>query len=296
MDSTQTTPIFPINGNPKMFKENTLDGQTILITGGGTGLGRAMAERFAGLGARVAIFGRRSAPLEETVAAIREAGGTAAQTSADIRDPEQVEAAITHLEEELGELTGLVNNAAGNFLAPSEDLSYNAFNSVVQIVLYGTFNTTQALGRRWIERGTAAHVLSILTTYSWTGSAFVMPSAGAKAGVLAMTRSLAVEWGCYGIRLNGIAPGPFPTEGAFSRLMPKGYLEQAKKASPLGRFGEPPELADLASFLFSPMATYMTGEVVTLDGGEWLKNGQEFGKFTDIPRDQMKAKMAAMKK
>ncbi len=278
-----------------MYQNDLLDGQTLLITGGGTGLGRAMTERFAGLGARLGIFGRRSEPLEETVGAIRDAGGTAAWTTADVRDAEKVEAAVVALEEELGPFTGLVNNAAGNFLAPSEDLSPNAFNAVVQIVLYGTYNSTMALGRRWIERGTAGHILSIVTTYAWMGSAFVLPSACAKSGVLAMTRSLAVEWGTYGIRSNAIAPGPFPTEGAFSRLMPPGYAEHAKKANPLGRFGEAPELADLATYLFSPMATYLTGECVVIDGGEWLKNGQEFSKFTDMPRDQLKAQMQAMK-
>ena len=278
-----------------MFQSDMLTGQTILVTGGGTGLGRAMAERFAGLGANVAIFGRRSAPLEETVEAIRQAGGTAAYTTADIRRPDQVEDAVGLLEDELGQITGLVNNAAGNFLAASEDLSYNAFDSVVQIVLYGTFNATQCLGRRWIERQTQGHVLSIVTTYAWMGSAFVMPSACAKAGVLAMTRSLAVEWGCYGIRLNGIAPGPFPTEGAFSRLAPPDYLEKGKKAIPLGRFGEPKELADLAAYLFSPMAGYMTGETVTLDGGEWLNIGQEFSAFTGMPGELFKQQLEAMK-
>lgn len=278
-----------------MYQDDLLAGQTILITGGGTGLGRAMTERFAGLGARVGIFGRRPEPLEATAGAVRQAGGTAAWAQADVRDPAQVEAAVARLEGELGELTGLVNNAAGNFLAPSEDLSPNAFDAVVRIVLHGTYHTTMAVGRRWIERGTPGHVLSIVTTYAWTGSAFVLPSACAKAGVLAMTRSLAVEWGTYGIRSNAIAPGPFPTEGAFSRLMPPGFMENAKKWNPLGRFGEKAELADLAVYLFSPGATYVNGECVVIDGGEWLKNGQEFGKFTDLPRAQIKEQMAAMK-
>jgi len=278
-----------------MFKNDLLKDQTIFITGGGTGLGREMAERFAALGARIAICGRRTEPLEETVGAIRAGGGEAAWRSVDVRDPEALDAAVGELEGELGPLTGLVNNAAGNFLAPSEDLSANAFNSVVQIVLYGGFHATQAVGRRWIERGSGGHILSIVTTYAWMGSAFVLPSACAKAGMLAMTRSLAVEWGTYGIRSNAIAPGPFPTEGAFSRLMPPEMLEQAEKANPLGRFGEPPELADLAAFLFSPMAVYVNGECVVIDGGEWLKTGQEFGKFTDVPREEIKAQMAAMK-
>ena len=215
-----------------MFQRDLLQGQSILVTGGGTGLGRVMTERFAELGARVAVFGRRSKPLEETVRAIRETGGIAAWTTADVRDPAQVEAAVDKLEAELGHFTGLVNNAAGNFLAPSEDLSPNAFNAVVQIVLYGTYHSTMALGRRWIERKTPAHILSIVTTYAWTGSPFVMPSACAKAGVLAMTRSLAVEWGTYGIRSNAIAPGPFPTTGAFSRLFPPEFQARRRKDKP----------------------------------------------------------------
>ena len=278
-----------------MFQNNTLADLTVLVTGGGTGLGRAMSERFAALGAKVGIVGRRTAPLEETVAAIEEAGGRAAWASADIRDPGQIREAVDQLEDTLGHFDGLMNNAAGNFLAASEDLSPNAFDAVVQIVLYGTFHTTMDMGRRWIERGTPGHAISIVTTYAWMGSPFVLPSACAKAGVLAMCRSLAVEWATYGIRSNAIAPGPFPTEGAFSRLMPPDMLAAAKRAIPLGRFGQPPELADLAAFLFSPMAAYLNGECIVIDGGEWLKNGQEFSDFTDLPRDQIKAAMMAMK-
>ena len=165
----------------------------------------------------------------------------------------------------------------------------------MQIVLYGTYHATMDLGRRWIERGDGGQILSIVTTYAWMGSSFVLPSAAAKAGVLAMTRSLAVEWATYGIRSNAIAPGPFPTEGAFSRLAAAGFEDKAKQMNPLGRFGEKGELADLAAFLFSPMATYVNGECVVIDGGEWLKVGQEFSKYTDIPRDEMKAMMRAMK-
>lgn len=278
-----------------MFRQGMLDDQVILVTGGGTGLGRAMAERFASLGAAIAVFGRRPEPLEETAAAIRNLGSRAAWRSCDIRDPEAVTATVGELDAELGGLTGLVNNAAGNFLAASEDLSANAFDTVVRIVLHGTFHATQAVGKLWIERGTGGHVLSIVTTYAWMGSAFVLPSACAKAGVLAMTRSLAIEWATYGIRSNAIAPGPFPTEGAFSRLMPPQMLEASEKANPLGRFGRPEELADLAAYLFSPMATYLNGECVTIDGGEWLKSGQEFSKFTDLPRDEVKATMRGMK-
>ncbi len=279
-----------------MFAKNLLHDQNVLVTGGGTGLGRAMSLRFAELGAGVAILGRRQEPLEKTVEAIREAGGKAAWTCADVRDPEAVSKAVDSLEQELGPLTDLVNNAAGNFLASSEDLSPRAFDAVVSIVLNGTFHCTRELGRRWIDRDRRrGSVISIVTTYAWMGSAFVLPSACAKAGVLALTRSLAVEWATYGIRLNAIAPGPIPTEGAFSRLMPEGLLEEAKEAIPLGRFGEPEELADLATYLISRGSAFVTGECVVLDGGEWLRNGQEFGRFTAHPRGQVKSMLAAMK-
>lgn len=279
-----------------MFTSALLQGETILVTGGGTGLGRAMVERMAETGAAVAICGRRAEPLEETVAAVRAKGGRAAWASVDVRDPASVGAGIDQLEAELGPITGLVNNAAGNFLAATEDLSANAFNAVVQIVLYGTFHCTQAMGRRWIARERGGRVLNIITTYAWMGSAFVVPSASAKAGVLAMTRSLAVEWGVYGIRLNAIAPGPFPTEGAFSRLMmDTGMEEEGKRNNPCGRFGEPPELANLAAFLMSPMAAYINGECVTIDGGEWLRIGQEFGGITGMDRGAVKQMLSSMK-
>jgi NAD(P)-dependent dehydrogenase (short-subunit alcohol dehydrogenase family) len=203
--------------------------------------------------------------------------------------------AVDAVEAELGPVTILVNNAAGNFLAASEDLSPNAFDSVVRIVLNGTFHCTRELGRRWIERKQPGQMLAIVTTYAWMGSAFVLPSACAKAGVLAMVRSLAVEWAAYGIRCNAIAPGPFPTEGAFSRLMAGNLEEEAKAAIPLGRFGDPAELGDLAAFMLSPMSTYMTGECVTLDGGEWLRNGQEFSRYTGYPREAVKQLFGAMR-
>ena len=278
-----------------MFQTDLLNGQTLLITGGGSGLGRAMALRCAALGARVGVVGRRAEPLAETVALIEAAGGQGACAPCDVRDPASVTAAVDAIEEALGPVTTLVNNAAGNFLAATEDLSPGAFAAVISIVLNGTFHCTLELGRRWIARGNGGHVLDILTTYAWTGSAFVVPSACAKAGVLAMMKSLAVEWATYGIRLNGIAPGPFPTEGAFSRLMPPAMLEAATGQIPLGRFGRPEELADLAAFLMSPMAAYMTGECVVFDGGEVLKAGQEFSRMTDLPRAEVKAVLGAMK-
>ncbi|MCK6513587.1 SDR family oxidoreductase [Myxococcota bacterium] len=278
-----------------MFTPDTLREKTFLVTGGGSGLGRAMALGFARAGAKVAVLGRRPEPLQETVAAIQALGGVAAWASADVRDPASVAAAVDSLEAELGPINGLVNNAAGNFLSPSEELSPNAFNSVVQIVLYGTFHTTQELGRRWIERKTGGVILSIVTTYAWMGSAFVLPSAAAKAGVLAMARSLAVEWAHYNIRCNAIAPGPFPTEGAFSRLMMPGAQEEALNHIPLRRFGKPEELADLATYMMSDMASFMTGECVVIDGGEWLYSGQEFGHIAGYDREMVKQFMAAMR-
>lgn len=278
-----------------MFASTLLAGETIFITGGGSGLGRAMAEGFGALGAKVAVVGRRTELLQQTVDAIVANGGTAAAAACDVRDPASVAAAVDAIEAQLGPVTALVNNAAGNFLAATEELSANAFDAVVKIVLNGTFHCTSELGRRWIARGTAGQVLSIVTTYAWTGSAFVVPSACAKAGVLVLTKSLAVEWATYGIRLNAIAPGPFPTEGAFSRLMPEGMHEEALKQVPLGRFGKPQELANLAAYMLSPMNAWMTGECVTLDGGEVLKAGQEFSRMVDVPRDELKAGLAMLR-
>jgi NAD(P)-dependent dehydrogenase (short-subunit alcohol dehydrogenase family) len=278
------------------FRPDLLAGKTTIITGGGTGLGKSMAIRFAWLGARVAVLGRRPEPLEETARAIREAGGVAAAVPCDVRDPEAVHNAVDAVEAELGPVNQLINNAAGNFLAASEDLSPNAFDAVVKIVLYGTFHCTREVGRRLIERKQPGEVLSIVTTYARTGSAFVLPSAVAKAGVLSMTQSLAVEWATYGVRLNAMAPGPFPTEGAFSRLMPGSELEeQARRRIPSRRFGEHWELTNLAAYLMSDASPYQTGDLVTLDGAEALLSGQQFAGLTQLDRAAAKAMMAALK-
>jgi NAD(P)-dependent dehydrogenase (short-subunit alcohol dehydrogenase family) len=278
------------------FRPDLLAGKTTVITGGGTGLGKSMALRLAGLGAKVAVLGRRPDPLTEAVEEIRRTGGTGAAVPCDIRDPEAVKAAFDAVEKELGPANQLVNNAAGNFLAPSEDLSPNAFNSVVQIVLYGTFHCTRELGRRLIERKQTGEILSIVTTYAEIGSAFVLPSACAKAGVLAMTRSLAVEWATYGIRVNAIAPGPFPTEGAFSRLMPGSEMErQALRRIPWRRFGEHQELTNLVAYLMSDASPYLTGDLVAIDGAEALFSGQQFGGFAHLDRAAAKEMMASLK-
>ena len=278
------------------FRSDLLVGKTVIISGGGSGLGRSMAIRMASLGAKVALLGRRPEPLSDTAGTIKSAGALAAAIPCDIRDPAAVRAAFDRAEGELGPANQLINNAAGNFLCPSEDLSDNAFDSVVRIVLYGSFHCTRELGRRLIERKQNGAILSIVTTYCTTGSAFVLPSAAAKAGVLAMTRSLAVEWAAYGIRLNAIAPGPFPTEGAFSRLLPGSELEkQAKRRIPSRRFGEHHELTNLVAYVMSDASPYQTGDLVTIDGAEAIFSGQQFAGFAHLDRAQAKQTMAALR-
>jgi NAD(P)-dependent dehydrogenase (short-subunit alcohol dehydrogenase family) len=242
-----------------------------------------MGRRFLELGASLSICGRRAEVLEATAAEHRTAtGGTVRAYPCDIRDGEAVERMIAAAETE-EPLAALVNNAAGNFLARSEDLSPRAVDAVVGIVLKGSLNATLALGRRWLGEGRRGTVLSIVTSYAWTGSAYVLPSAVAKAGVLAMTRSLAVEWGGRGIRLNAIAPGPFPTEGAWERLVPRPDLARAfETRNPLGRPGEHRELADLAAYLLADGSAYINGEVVTIDGGEWLQGAGQFSFLIDM--------------
>lgn len=297
-----------------MFEKNLLKDKVILVTGGGTGLGKSMAKGFAALGARVAICGRREDVLKQAAAEIENSmlpsplegeGDCRRQTgeggenrvffqTCDIRKPDEVEKVVSGVYEKFGTIDGLVNNAAGNFICPTEYLSPNGFDAVVRIVLHGTFHCTQAVGKRWIGEGRGGRILSIVTTYAWTGSAFVVPSVCAKAGVLAMTRSLAVEWGKYKIRLNAIAPGPFMTEGAWEKLMPKGYEEKMIKKNPLGRTGNHQELMDLATFLMSDRADYINGECVTIDGGEWLQGAGEFNGLLDLtPEDWMALKIKA---
>jgi NAD(P)-dependent dehydrogenase (short-subunit alcohol dehydrogenase family) len=278
-----------------VFRDDLLAEKTVLVTGGGSGLGLSMAKKFASLGANVAITGRSRERLEAAAGDVGPAERVMAHPS-DVRDFASVEEMVKAVGGRFGGVDVLVNNAAGNFLAATEELSPNGFNAVVQTVLNGTFHATLAVGRGMIERRRGGCILNIVTTYAWTGSAFVVPSAAAKAGVLALTRSLAVEWATYGIRSNAIAPGPFPTEGAWNALMPTPELEaEAKARIPMGRFGEHEELANLAAFLVSDGAPYINGEVVTIDGGEWIASGGEFNGLVRMPRDAVKGALRAMR-
>lgn len=269
-----------------MFQKDLLKDRAIFLSGGGTGLGRSMAQHFASLGAKMFIIGRREEPLNETCEEICQAGGSASYATCDVRDFAAVEAAADKADAIFGRIDTVINNAAGNFMARTEKLSPNAFNTVVSIVLNGSFHCTQAFARKWIAQKKPGNVLSITTTYAAAncGSGFVVPSACAKAGVLAMTTSLAVEWAKYDIRLNAIAPGPFPTEGAWSRLMPsKQFEEHARNLNPMKRFGKHQELTNLAAFLISDMSHYINGECVVIDGGQWLQGAGEFNDLLMLP-------------
>lgn len=269
-----------------MLPEGSLAGRTVLVTGGGSGLGKSMSKEFLRLGARVVIASRNMERLEAAAADLHEAtGGEVLPVAGDVRRYEDVERFLAGAVDRFGGLDALVNNAAGNFISPTERLSHRAFDAVVDIVLKGSYNCTLACGKYWLEAGRQATVLSIVTTYAWTGSGWVVPSACAKAGVLGMTRSLAVEWGPRGIRLNAIAPGPFPTEGAWSRLIPPGMEEtfDLSRKVPLGRVGDHQELANLAAYLLSDWSAFVNGEVVTIDGGEWLKGAGEFNMMEAVP-------------
>lgn len=277
-----------------MFKDDLLKGKVAIVTGGGTGLGKSMAEKFSRLGASVAIMSRRMDHLEKTKKELGELGLNVFYQQCDIRDPEQITAAVDTVQGNLGNIDILVNNAAGNFISRTETLSPKAFDAILNITLHGTIYFTLEMGKRWISQQRKGTILNMITTYAWTGSAYVVPSATAKAGVLSLTRSLAVEWGPLGIRLVAIAPGPIPTEGSFRNLLPSEDLIQVlKDRNPTRRLGTHDELSDLASFLVSDFASYINGEVITIDGGEWLNGAGQFNIMSRIPQevwDQMKTR------
>ena len=268
-----------------MLRDDALSGKTIIVTGGGTGLGRAMSTYFLKLGANVVITSRKldvllktASEMEAEVATSNNTGAKVLALQCDVRKPEEVDEVLKKTIEAFGSVHGLLNNAAGNFISPTERLSANAFSTIIDIVLKGTANCTMAVGKHWIKEKQAGTILNIVTTYAFTGSGYVVPSACAKGGVLAMTRSLAAEWGKYGIRNNAIAPGPFPTKGAWDRLLPGDMAKKFdfKNRVPLKRVGEHQELANLAAFLMSDFSGYINGEVITIDGGEWLQGAGQF--------------------
>ncbi|UBM61739.1 SDR family oxidoreductase [Candidatus Sulfidibacterium hydrothermale] len=286
-----------------MFTSEVLKDNVIIVTGGGSGLGRSMSRYFLQLGAKVVITSRNLEKLEKTAEELmNETGGTVLPVRCDVRNDDEVQAMLKATLDTFGKVDGLLNNAAGNFISPTERLSSRAFDTVIDIVLKGSKNCTLALGKHWIKtKQKKAVVLNIVTTYAFTGSAYVVPSATAKAGVLAMTRSLAVEWAKYGIRMNAIAPGPFPTKGAWDRLLPGDIREKfdVSKKVPLKRVGEHQELANLAAYLMSDFSAYINGEVITIDGGEWLQGAGEFNMFEAIPQemwDMLEAMIRGKKK
>lgn len=269
-----------------MLPDDTFKDQTVIITGGGTGLGKSMAYYLGQLGANLVICSRKQDVLDATAAElIEKTGAEVLPFACDVRDYLAVETMIDSVKEKFGNIHCFINNAAGNFVSPTERLSPKAFDVIVDIVLKGSYNSSLAMGKNWINNKQAGAFLNIVTTYAWTGSGYVVPSACAKAGVLALTRSLAVEWAKYSIRCNAIAPGPFPTEGAWTRLFPGEFekMFSPENKIPLKRYGEHQELANLAAYLLSGYASYMTGEVVTIDGGEWLKGAGEFNMLDEVP-------------
>jgi NAD(P)-dependent dehydrogenase (short-subunit alcohol dehydrogenase family) len=257
-----------------MFAEKFLHDQVAIITGGGTGLGLAVARRLGELGARIVIASRNPAHLEAGGHALADAGLDVLGIPADVRDPAQVDIMVARTVEQFGRVDILVNNAAGNFICRAEDLSPNGWNAVINIVLNGSFYCARAVGRHLISRKAPGCIVSMLANYVWTASPGTIHSAAAKSGVMSMTRTLALEWAQYGIRVNAVAPGPVVSEGAARQLWPSPEIEERiREMVPLRRWGRPEEVADAVAYLVSPNAGYITGEILTIDGGAWLGRG-----------------------
>lgn len=266
----------------QIFSENLFQGQRVLVTGGGTGLGLAMAEKLVSLGAQVHLCGRRQHVLEQAAANLqtRFADSRIFVHSVDIRDSDKVDQMVQHIWDEHGGVDALINNAAGNFICPTEDISVNGFKAITETVLNGTFYVTQAVGKRWIATQHPGSVVSIVVTWVWTGSPFVVPSAMSKSAVDTMTKSLAIEWGRHGIRFNAIAPGVIPTEGAAARLRPtESNTDALVSQNPMQRLGQFSDIANLATFLLCPENSWLNGQTIALDGGDWLANGAYFKQY-----------------
>ena len=269
-----------------MLPKDTFSKNVVLITGGGTGLGKSIGKYIIKLGGKVIITSRRSNVIDETALEFnKEYPDSTLAIAGDVRNIDDVENVVKTGIKHFGSINMLINNAAGNFISPTERLSANAFSSIIDIVLKGTCNYTLTVGKEWIDNKNEGTILNIATTYALTGSGYVIPSAAAKGGVLTLTRSIAAEWAKYNIRCNAVAPGPFPTEGAWSRLVPPGFSKfmDLKKRVPLKRVGEHQELANLCAYLLSDYSAYITGEIITIDGGEWIYNAGQFSRLDKIP-------------
>jgi len=275
--------------NQGMLKENSLKNKSYIVTGGGSGLGKSMASYLLELGANVIIVSRNEEKLKKAVQELQSKCNLENSITfqiCDVKNSDMIQDVIENSFSKYNQIDGIINNAAGNFISPTENLSPNAFSAIIDIVLKGTCTFSLLYGKKCIEKKQKGKILNIITTYAYTGSAYVVPSAAAKGGVLSLTRSLAAEWSKYNIYTNAIAPGPFPTDGAWERLFPKPFstLFDMKKKLPLKRYGDHQELANLSAYLLSDYSDYINGEIITIDGAEWIHNAGQFNKLDKVPK------------